>query len=202
MTWDESIERVLIPRDELVARVAELAGQISADYQGKELLLVGVLRGAVFFMADLAGASPCPAPWTSWRSPATAPPPTRPGSCASSRTWTPTSQDRHVLIVEDIIDSGLTLNYLMKNLRARHPASLEVCALLTKPARRRIHLHCKYVGFEIPDEFVVGYGSRPRRALIRTLERCIGHPALRSASGGRRRGMPRVLCLVPSGMLR
>jgi hypoxanthine phosphoribosyltransferase len=158
VTWDESIERVLIPRDELVARVAELAEQISADYQGKELLLVGVLRGAVFFMADLARrlTVPCSLDFMAVSSYGSATDSS--GVVRILKDLDTDIQDRHVLIVEDIIDSGLTLNYLMKSLSARHPASLEVCALLTKPARRRIHLHCKYVGFEIPDEFVVGYG--------------------------------------------
>jgi hypoxanthine phosphoribosyltransferase len=155
---DQAIERVLIDREELRARVEELAAQISADYEGKELLLVGVLRGAVFFMADLARSLsvPCSLDFMAVSSY---------GSVTDSsgvvrilKDLDTDIQGRHVLIVEDIIDSGLTLNYLLKSLSARHPASLEICALLTKPSRRRINLPCKYIGFEIPNEFVVGYG--------------------------------------------
>jgi hypoxanthine phosphoribosyltransferase len=154
----ESIERILISQEELDGRVAALAAEISRDYEGQELLLVGVLRGAVFFMADLARRLevPCSLDFMAVSSY---------GSATDSSGVVRILKDldtdiagRHVLIVEDIIDSGLTLNYLMKSLRARHPASLEICALLTKPSRRRITLNCRYVGFEIPDEFVVGYG--------------------------------------------
>ena len=158
MTADESIERVLIPREDLAARVNALAEQISADYQGKEILLIGVLRGAVFFMADLARrlTVPCSLDFMAVSSYGSATDSS--GVVRILKDLDTDIQDRHVLIVEDIIDSGLTLNYLMKSLSARHPASLEICALLTKPSRRRINLHCKYTGFEIPNEFVVGYG--------------------------------------------
>jgi hypoxanthine phosphoribosyltransferase len=154
----DPIAKVLVPPDELEARVAELARQISADYEGRELLLVGVLKGAVFFMADLARqlAVPCALDFMAVSSY---------GSSTDSSGVVRILKDldteiegRHVLIVEDIIDSGLTLSYLLKNLRSRKPASLEICALLTKPARRRTQITCRYVGFEIPDEFVVGYG--------------------------------------------
>ena len=137
MTWDESIERVLIPRDELGRGSRSWPGRSRQDYQGKELLLVGVLRGAVFFMADLARrlTVPCSLDFMAVSSYGSATDSS--GVVRILKDLDTDIQDRHVLIVEDIIDSGLTLNYLMKSLSARHPASLEVCALLTKPARRR-----------------------------------------------------------------
>jgi hypoxanthine phosphoribosyltransferase len=154
----DPIAKVLVTQEELTARVDDLARHISADYAGEELLLVGVLKGAIFFMADLARrlTVPCALDFMAVSSY---------GSSTDSSGVVRILKDldteiegRHVLIVEDIIDSGLTLSYLLKNLRSRKPASLEICALLTKPARRRTQIACRYVGFEIPDEFVVGYG--------------------------------------------
>jgi len=155
---NDPIAKVLVSPAELEARVDDLAREISKDYAGQELLLVGVLKGAVFFMADLARriTVPCALDFMAVSSY---------GSSTDSSGVVRILKDldteiegRHVLIVEDIIDSGLTLSYLLKNLRSRKPASLEICALLTKPARRRTQISCRYVGFEIPDEFVVGYG--------------------------------------------
>jgi hypoxanthine phosphoribosyltransferase len=154
----DPIAAVLVTPEKLRDRVDELARQISADYAGEELLLVGVLKGAVFFMADLARrvTVPCALDFMAVSSY---------GSSTDSSGVVRILKDldseiegRHVLIVEDIIDSGLTLSYLLKNLRSRKPASLEICALLTKPSRRRTNITCRYVGFEIPDKFVVGYG--------------------------------------------
>jgi len=154
----DPIAAVLVTPEQLIERVDELARQVSCDYAGEELLLVGVLKGAVFFMADLARrlTVPCALDFMAVSSY---------GSSTDSSGVVRILKDldseiegRHVLIVEDIVDSGLTLSYLMKNLRTRKPASLEICALLTKPARRRTTIECRYVGFEIPDEFVVGYG--------------------------------------------
>ena len=152
------IAEVLVGVDELAAKVDELAARISADYAGEEILLVGVLKGAVFFMADLARRIKAPVALDFMAVSSY-------GSSTDSSGVVRILKDldleiagRHVLIVEDIIDSGLTLSYLLKNLRSRRPASLEVCALLTKPSRRRIEIPCKYIGFEIEDKFVVGYG--------------------------------------------
>jgi len=154
-----SIAEVLVGSDELAAKVDELAARISCDYEGKELLLVGVLKGAVFFMADLARRIEGVAVALDFMAVSSY------GSSTDSSGVVRILKDldleiagRDVLIVEDIIDSGLTLSYLLKNLRSRKPASLEVCALLTKPSRRRTEIPCKYVGFEIDDKFVVGYG--------------------------------------------
>ena len=152
------IAEVLVDREALAKRVDELAAQITLDYAGKEILLVGVLKGAVFFMADLARRIDVPVALDFMAVSSY-------GSSTDSSGVVRILKDldleiagRHVLIVEDVIDSGLTLNYLLKNLRGRGPASLEVCALLTKPSRRRIEIPCKYIGFEIEDKFVVGYG--------------------------------------------
>ena len=155
---ERGVSDVLIDEDRLRARVVELGEEISADYAGRDLLLIGVLKGAVFFMADLMRtlASPCEIDFMAISSY---------GAQTDSSGVVRILKDldiniegRNVLVVEDIIDSGLTLSYLMRNLEAREPATLEVCALLTKPARREIDVPVRYVGFEIPSRFVVGYG--------------------------------------------
>jgi hypoxanthine phosphoribosyltransferase len=155
---EKDVSEVLIDEDTLQRRIAELGEEISTDYAGRDLLLIGVLKGAVFFMADLMRrlTVPCEIDFM---------------AISSYGGQTDTSgvvrilkdldmniKGREVLVVEDIIDSGLTLSYLMRNLRSREPASLEICALMTKPARREIDVPVRYVGFEIPNRFVVGYG--------------------------------------------
>lgn len=149
---------VLISAAELDRRVAELGVEINRDYQGRDLTIVGVLKGAVVFIADLLRqlTVPCEIDFMAISSY---------GSSRDSSGVVRILKDlddsiagRDVLIVEDIVDSGLTLNYLMKNLNARGPASLEVCALLTKPERRRVEVPIRYTGFEIPNRFVIGYG--------------------------------------------
>jgi hypoxanthine phosphoribosyltransferase len=155
---EAAVTEVLIDQDALQRRIAELGEEISADYTGRDLLLVGVLKGAVFFMADLMrGLSiPCEIDFMAISSY---------GDSTDSSGVVRILKDldiniegRDVLVVEDIIDSGLTLSYLMRNLEAREPASLEICALLTKPERREIDVPVRYVGFEIPNRFVIGYG--------------------------------------------
>jgi hypoxanthine phosphoribosyltransferase len=155
---DPAIGEILVQPDELRRKVAELAAQISRDYEGRELLLVGVLKGAIFFLSDLMRelSIPCEVDFMAVASY---------GSVTQSsgvvrilKDLDAAIEDRHVLIVEDIVDSGLTLQYLLRNLKARGPASVEVCALLTKPTRREVELQARYVGFEIPNRFVVGYG--------------------------------------------
>jgi hypoxanthine phosphoribosyltransferase len=153
-----AVEEVLIEEDALQARIAELGREISDDYRGRDLLLIGVLKGAVFFMADLMRRIeiPCEVDFMAISSY---------GAGVDSSGVVRILKDldvpiegRNVLVVEDIIDSGLTLSYLLRNLEAREPASLEICALLTKPARREIDIECRYIGFEIPNRFVIGYG--------------------------------------------
>jgi hypoxanthine phosphoribosyltransferase len=155
---EKAVGEVLIEEDALQHRIAELGEQISADYAGRDLLLVGVLKGAVFFMADLMRnlSIACEIDFMAISSY---------GASTDSSGVVRILKDldiniegRDVLVVEDIIDSGLTLSYLMRNLEARAPATLEVCALLTKPERREIEVPVRYVGFEIPNRFVIGYG--------------------------------------------
>jgi len=155
---ERAVGEILIDEDALSTRVAELGAEVSADYQGRDLLLIGVLKGAVFFMADLMRhiTVPCEVDFMAISSY---------GDSTDSSGIVRILKDldiniegRDVLVVEDIIDSGLTLSYLMRNLESREPASLEVCALMTKPARREIDVPVRYIGFEIPNRFVVGYG--------------------------------------------
>jgi hypoxanthine phosphoribosyltransferase len=155
---DEAIGEVLVEEEELVRRVGELAQEISRDYRERDLLLVGVLKGAVFFLSDLMRQLevPCEVDFMAVASY---------GSSTDSSGVVRILKDldrsiegREVLIVEDIVDSGLTLSYLLRTLRARNPKSLEVCALLTKPERRKVELPIRYVGFEIPNRFAIGYG--------------------------------------------
>jgi len=157
-TLERAVDEVLIEEERLRGRVAELGEEISADYAGRDLLLIGVLKGAVFFMADLMRhlTVTCELDFMAISSY---------GAATDSSGVVRILKDldiniagRDVLVVEDIIDSGLTLSYLMRNLEAREPASLEICALLTKPDRREIDVPVRYVGFEIPNRFVIGYG--------------------------------------------
>ena len=155
---EQAVGEILIEADVLQARIGELGAEISADYAGRDLLLVGVLKGAVFFMSDLMRhlTIPCEIDFMAISSY---------GDSTDSSGVVRILKDldiniegRDVLVVEDIIDSGLTLSYLLRNLESREPRSLEICALLTKPDRREIDVPVRYVGFEIPNRFVIGYG--------------------------------------------
>jgi hypoxanthine phosphoribosyltransferase len=157
-TVKDAVGEILIEQDVLQARIGELGQEISKEYEGRDLLLVGVLKGAVFFMADLMRelSVPCEIDFMAISSY---------GASTDSSGVVRILKDldanisgRDVLVVEDIIDSGLTLSYLMRSLKARKPASLEICALLTKPDRREIDVPVRFVGFEIPNKFVIGYG--------------------------------------------
>jgi hypoxanthine phosphoribosyltransferase len=152
------VSEILIQEDALQARVRALGAEISLDYSERELLLVGVLKGAVFFMADLMRAItvPCEIDFMAISSYGASNDSS--GVVRILKDLDVNIEGRHVLVVEDIIDSGLTLSYLVRNLESREPASLGVCALLTKPERREIDVEVRYVGFEIPNRFVVGYG--------------------------------------------
>jgi hypoxanthine phosphoribosyltransferase len=152
------LEEVLISEEQLQTRLRELAADIDRDYEGKDLLLVGVLKGAVMVMADLARALHHPAEMD-WMAVSSYGSGTR--SSGVVRIMKDLDKDisgRHVLIVEDIIDSGLTLSWLLSNLSSRAPASVEVCALLRKPDALQVPVELRYVGFDIPNAFVVGYG--------------------------------------------
>jgi hypoxanthine phosphoribosyltransferase len=155
---EPGIQEVLIDEQTLQARVAELGAEITRDYEGREPLLVGVLKGAIFFMADLMRRIelPCEVGFMAISSYGAGIDSS--GVVRILKDLDASIENRNVLIVEDIVDSGLTLSYLLRNLEARRPASLEICALLTKPERRENDVHCRYVGFEIPNRFVIGYG--------------------------------------------
>ena len=155
---DPHIGEILVQQDELAHRVDVLGEQISADYAGRSVLLVGVLKGAMFFLSDLMRRLDvdCEVDFMAVASY---------GSSTDSSGVVRILKDldtpiegRHVLIIEDIVDSGLTLSYLLRTLKAREPASVEVCALLEKPERRKVDLPIRYSGFEIPNKFVIGYG--------------------------------------------
>ena len=152
------LQKVLLTEEEILARIQEMAADIWRDYAGKDLLLVGVLKGAILVMADLMRALPgtVPMDWMAISSY---------GSGTKSSGVVRIIKDldtditgRHVLIVEDIIDSGLTLSWIRSNLQSRAPASVEICALLRKPEVAKVEIDVRYVGFDIPNEFVVGYG--------------------------------------------
>ena len=155
---DDAIGDILVKPEELQNRVRELAAEISRDYAGRDLVLIGVLKGAVFFLSDLMRQLevPCEVDFMAVASYGSATKSS--GVVRILKDLDAVIEDRDVLIVEDIVDSGLTLQYLLRNLGARNPRTLEVCALLTKPERRKVELPTRYVGFEIPNRFVIGYG--------------------------------------------
>ena len=160
MTSDapKEIERVLISEQEIAGKVAELARQVDADYVGREVLLVGVLKGAVMFMADLARALSTPVSMEFMAVSSYGSATSSSGVVRILKDLDRDIADKHVLIVEDVIDSGLTLSWLLRNMRSRGPASVEVVALLRKPEAAKVNVPVRYVGFDIPTEFVVGYG--------------------------------------------
>ena len=152
------VGEVLVSADDLQRRVAELGVRISHDYAGKPLLLIGVLKGAVFFLSDLMRHVDIPVEIDFMAVASYGSATDSSGVVRILKDLDAAIEGRDVLIVEDIVDSGLTLQYLMRNLGSRNPRTLEVCALLVKPERRKVELPTKYVGFEIEDRFVVGYG--------------------------------------------
>jgi len=151
------IAEILVSREQIQAKVAELGQRITQDYQGQELVLIGLLRGAIVFLSDLMRAIDVPVRLdfigiSSYGAS------TDSGAVRLVMDLETDIAGRHVLIVEDIVDTGKTLSYLVGNFQARHPASLRICALLDKPERRQVPIEVDYVGFAIPDKFVVGYG--------------------------------------------
>ena len=152
------VGEVLVSAEDLQRRVAELGKQIASDYAGKPLLLIGVLKGAVFFLSDLMRHIDIPVEVDFMAVASYGSATDSSGVVRILKDLDAAIEGRDVLIVEDIVDSGLTLQYLMRNLGSRNPRTLEVCALLVKPARRKVELPTRYVGFEIEDRFVVGYG--------------------------------------------
>ncbi|QCQ17242.1 MULTISPECIES: hypoxanthine phosphoribosyltransferase [Microbacterium] len=154
----DDLTTVLATEEQILAKLEEIAAQVATDYEGKDLVLVGVLKGAIMVMADFSRALPTlvPMDWMAVSSYGTG---TRSSGVVQIRKDLDTDiHDKHVLIVEDIIDSGLTLSWLLENFAARGAASVEVFALFRKPEAAKVQVDCRYVGFEIPNEFVVGYG--------------------------------------------
>jgi hypoxanthine phosphoribosyltransferase len=154
----DAIGEILVQRDELAHRVRELAAEVSRDYADRDLILIGVLKGAIFFLADFMRQLEveCELDFMAVSSYGTTTDSS--GIVRILKDLDAPIAGKDVLIVEDIVDSGLTLSYLLRTLQARDPASLEVCALLTKPERRKVDLPIRYVGFEIPNRFAIGYG--------------------------------------------
>jgi hypoxanthine phosphoribosyltransferase len=155
---EDKIQEILITEEMIRKRVKEMAQEISRDYESKEPIIISILKGGVYFLTDLTRAMTIPhmvdfmvvSSYGDSRETS--------GIVRMVKDLKEDIRHRHVILVEDIVDSGLTLDYLLKNLQARGPLSIEICTLLSKPARRRVDLKVKYLGFEIPDKFVVGYG--------------------------------------------
>jgi hypoxanthine phosphoribosyltransferase len=152
------IKAVVVSEQEIQRRVGELASAISTDYAGRNPILVGVLKGVLFFMADLLRSITVPVEVDFIAVSSFSPETREKGVVRLVKDLDATITGRDVLFVEDVVDTGLTLSYLLRNLRARQPASLEVCVLFNKPAHRLIDIPLKYNGFDLPDQFVVGYG--------------------------------------------
>jgi hypoxanthine phosphoribosyltransferase len=156
--YHNDLSEILYTETDIAARVAELGAQISAEYEGKAIVLVGVLNGAVVFLADLMRHITVPvsmdlvaiSSYGSYTSSS--------GVVRIMKDLDESVESQHVLIVEDIVDTGLTLNYLVDYMRQHNPASVKVAAMLSKPSRHKVKVHVDYLGFEVPDEFVVGYG--------------------------------------------
>jgi hypoxanthine phosphoribosyltransferase len=152
------IEQILLTSDQIAARVGELGAQISADYADRAPALICVLRGAIVFLGDLLRVLPDSTTVDFMAIASYGADTESTGVVRISKDLDDSIESRHVLVVEDIVDTGLTLNYLLENLRHRNAASVRVCALLDKPARRRVPVRLDYTGFEVPNAFVVGYG--------------------------------------------
>ncbi|AUS95796.1 hypoxanthine phosphoribosyltransferase [Clostridium thermosuccinogenes] len=155
---EKDIAKILISEDEIRSRVRDMGKQITADYQGSSLIMVGILRGAVLFFGDLAKEIKVPLSMDFMAVSSYGDSTKTSGVVRIIHDLHQNIEGKDVLIVEDIIDTGLTLHYLIENLRSRNPKSIKTCCLLDKPSRRRANVTPDYVGFEVPDEFVVGYG--------------------------------------------
>ena len=155
---EKDIDHILFSEEQLKARVREIAGQIDRDFAGKEPMLISVLRGSFIFMADLMRSItlPCTVDFMAVSSYGAGT--TSSGQVKITKDLSESIEGRDIIVVEDILDSGNTLSYLLQILQARHPASMKLCTLLDKPDRRIKPVHVDYSGFSIPDEFVVGYG--------------------------------------------
>ena len=158
MSWTDSVEKVLVTKEQIEARIAEMGAQITKDYEGKKLIVVGILKGAIVFYSDLARHIDMPMTFDFLSVSSYGNSTVSSGEIKFLKDLDQPVEGYDILIVEDIIDSGRTLSYLRKNLEARNPNSVRVCCLLDKKERREVEVEVNYVGFDIPDEFVVGYG--------------------------------------------
>ena len=156
--FDNDIQEVLFSEEQLKNRVREIAQQITADYQGKEIMLISVLRGSFVFMADLCRAIDLPCTLDFMAVSSYGKGTKSSGQVQITKDLSEDISDRHIIVVEDILDSGNTLSYLLKILENRHPASIRLCTLFDKPARHKVDIHIDYKGMEVPNEFIVGYG--------------------------------------------
>lgn len=154
----EEIQEILLSQEQISDKVKEIAAQISADYRQSDLVMIGVLKGAFVFLSDLVRALDIPVEIDFMAVSSYGSSTNTSGVVRILKDLTTDITGRDVIIIEDIIDSGLTLKYLLKNLRARGPKTLEACSLLFKPSRKRVEIPIRYLGFSLPDEFVVGYG--------------------------------------------
>ncbi|AQS59794.1 hypoxanthine phosphoribosyltransferase [Desulforamulus ferrireducens] len=152
------VEKILLNEEQIKERVAQLGRQISQDYQGESILMVGILKGAMIFLADLVRHINVPTFFDFMAVSSYGAGTVSSGAVRILKDLEKSIHGRHVIIVEDIVDTGLTLQYLVENMKARGPASLKICTLLDKPSRRKVAVPVDYNGFSIPDEFVVGYG--------------------------------------------
>lgn len=155
---EQDIEKVLYSQEALAKRVAELGEQITKDYAGEKLLVIGILKGSNMFMSDLVRHIRLPLKLDFMVVSSYGDATESSGVVRIIKDLEQSVEDYHLLIIEDIIDSGLTLSYLRENLMTRKPKSIEICTLLDKPSRRKQNVDVKYVGYEVPDEFIVGYG--------------------------------------------
>ncbi|NPV69468.1 MAG: hypoxanthine phosphoribosyltransferase [Firmicutes bacterium] len=179
------IEEILFDSDAIQRRVAEMARRISEDYAGKPVIAVGILKGAFIFLSDLARSLRCLASFDFMGVSSYGASTSSSGVVRITKDLEESIEGRHVLIVEDVVDTGLTLRYLCEALKARKPASLKVCCLLDKPSRRKVPVTLDYVGFEIPDAFVVGYGLDYNEKYRQLPFICVLKPEVYSPTGGK-----------------
>ena len=158
MFADSKIQRILISEEMIQTRVKELGAKISKDYEDRDLIIVSILKGGVYFLTDLTRAINIPHVIDFMVVSSYGDSQETSGIVRLVKDLKEDIRHRHVILIEDIIDTGLTLDYLLKNLKTREPESIEVCSFLSKPSRRRIDVPVKYLGYEVPDEFAVGYG--------------------------------------------
>lgn len=157
-TMQEDIKSVLYTKEQLQEGVKRIAEEINRDYEGKEIYAIGILKGAMIFYADLVREINVPVAFDFMAASSYGKNTTSSGEVKILKDLDFSIEGKHVIIVEDIVDSGLTLSYLLKNMESRKPASVKLCALLNKPERREVDVNVDYVGFEVPNEFLVGYG--------------------------------------------